>query len=185
MTNRCHWCGDDPLYQAYHDQEWGKPSHDDRYLFAMLCLEGMQAGLSWMTVLKKREHYYAVFADFDPQRIAQFDTTKVDSLMQDAGIIRHRGKIEAIVHNAKCYLKITQTQAFHDYLWSMSPTGTHEPQINHPARPADIPTRTEASDAMSKQLKKDGFKFVGSTTCYAFMQAVGMVNDHVLPCDFK
>ena len=119
--NRCEWCGTDPLYQAYHDNEWGKPSDDDRHLFAMLCLEGMQAGLSWITILKKRERYYQVFADFDPAIIAQFDDAMVDSLMTDAGIIRHRGKIKAIINNAKCYLKITETQAFSDYLGTCRP----------------------------------------------------------------
>lgn len=182
---RCAWCGNDPLYQQYHDLEWGKPSFDDRYLFAMLCLEGMQAGLSWITVLRKREHYYQVFADFDPAKIAQFDDQKVDELMQDAGIIRHRGKIEAIINNAKCYLKITENQPFSDYLWAMSPNGlAKQPQLNHPTTLADIPTKNDISDKMSKQLKKDGFKFVGTTICYAFMQAVGMVNDHVANCDF-
>lgn len=184
--NRCGWCGTDPLYQAYHDNEWGKPSYDDRHLFAMLCLEGMQAGLSWITILKKRERYYQVFADFDPAMIAQFDDDMVDSLMTDAGIIRHRGKIKAIINNAKCYLKITETQAFSDYLWNLSPSGLAKiPQDNHPKIFADIPTNTEYSDNMSKVLKKDGFKFVGSTICYAFMQAVGMVNDHVAACDFR
>ena len=184
--NRCEWCGTDPLYQAYHDNEWGKPSYDDRHLFAMLCLEGMQAGLSWITILKKRERYYQVFADFDPAIIAQFDDDMVDRLMTDAGIIRQRGKIKAIINNAKCYLKITQTQAFSDYLWNLSPSGLAKiPQDNHPKTFADIPTNTQYSDNMSKQLKKDGFKFVGSTICYAFMQAVGMVNDHVVACDFR
>lgn len=184
-VTRCGWCGNDPLYQAYHDREWGKPSYDDRHLFAMLCLEGMQAGLSWITILKKRERYYQVFADFDPVIIAQFDAAKVDELMQDAGIIRNRLKIQAIINNAKCYLAITQTQSFSDYLWAMSPTGTTQPLLNYPVTLADVPAQTLASAAMSKQLKKDGFKFVGSTICYAFMQAVGMVNDHVADCDFR
>lgn len=178
---RCHWCEADPLYVAYHDTEWGKPSRDDRYLFAMLCLEGMQAGLSWITVLKKREHYYQVFENFDPKKIAQFDEKKVDKLMTDAGIIRHRGKIEAIITNAKTYLKIVETQPFNEYLWNMVDNQIRE---NRPANFADIPTRTEVSDKMAKQLKKDGFKFVGTTICYAFMQAVGMVNDHMADCDF-
>lgn len=183
---RCAWCGTDPLYQAYHDNEWGKPSYDDRYLFAMLCLEGMQAGLSWITVLKKREHYYQVFENFDPTKITQFDEKKVDELMQDAGIIRHRGKIAAIINNAKCYLQITKTQSFSDYLWAMSPNGlAKQPLINEIRTLAELPINSEASHTMSKQLKKDGFKFVGSTICYAFMQAVGMVNDHVADCDYS
>lgn len=178
---RCHWCGSDPLYVAYHDSEWGKPSHDDRYLFAMLCLEGMQAGLSWITVLKKREHYYQVFDNFDPEKIAQFDEQKVDELMNDAGIIRHRGKIEAIINNAKIYLKITEKQPFSEYLWNMVDNKILE---NRPTDVTEISTHTELSDNMAKQLKKDGFKFVGTTICYAFMQAVGMVNDHVADCAF-
>lgn len=178
---RCHWCGTDPLYVAYHDNEWGKPSHDDRYLFAMLCLEGMQAGLSWITILKKREHYYKVFENFDPEKIAKFDEKKVNELMQDAGIIRHRGKIEAIINNAKAYLKIVETQPFNAYLWNMVDNKVQE---NRPINFSEIPTKTELSDKMAKQLKKDGFKFVGSTICYAFMQAVGMVNDHVASCEF-
>lgn len=184
--NRCAWCGTDPLYQTYHDTEWGKPNHDDRYLFAMLCLEGMQAGLSWITVLKKRAHYYHVFADFDPVKIAEFDEQKVNELMKDAGIIRHRGKIEAIINNAKAYLKITENQTFSDYLWSMSSNGLAKlPVDNCPTELSQIPAKTDVSDNMSKKLKKDGFKFVGSTICYAFMQAVGMVNDHVADCDFR
>ncbi|MGL5252060.1 MAG: DNA-3-methyladenine glycosylase I [Moraxella sp.] len=183
---RCAWCGTDPLYQAYHDTEWGKPCFDDRYLFAMLCLEGMQAGLSWLTVLKKRARYYDVFANFDPAIIAQFDAAKVDQLMKDAGIIRHRGKIEAIINNANCYLNITRTQSFCDYLWALSPNGLAKiPLDNHPKTLADIPTKTDFSEKMSKRLKQDGFKFVGSTICYAFMQAVGMVNDHVAHCNFR
>lgn len=181
LNKRCHWCGTDPLYVHYHDTEWGKPSHDDRYLFAMLCLEGMQAGLSWITVLKKRAHYCHVFANFDPKKIAQFDDKKVDELMQDAGIIRHRGKIEAIINNAKIYLTITENQAFNAYLWAMV---DNQIQTNRPVSFSDIPTKTSVSDNMAKQLKNDGFKFVGTTTCYAFMQAVGMVNDHIAACDF-
>lgn len=183
---RCAWCGNDPLYQAYHDNEWGKPCFDDRQLFAMLCLEGMQAGLSWITVLRKREHYYQVFENFDPVKIAQFNENKINELMQDAGIIRHRGKIEAIITNAKMFLKITENQSFSDYLWAMSPNGLAKiPLDNHPSDLTQIPAKTDVSDKMSKQLKKDGFKFVGSTICYAFMQAVGMVNDHVLECEFR
>lgn len=182
---RCAWCTSDPLYQIYHDQEWGMPNFDDHYLFAMLCLEGNQAGLSWLTVLKKRAHYYNVFANFDPLIIAQFDDHDIDRLMQDAGLIRHRGKLNAIINNARCYLKVTEQQSFSDYLWAMSPNGLKKrPQCPYFATAADVPVRTAASDAMAKQLKKDGFKFVGSTICYAFMQAVGMVNDHTADCDF-
>lgn len=190
---RCAWCITKPpfdtLYQNYHDTEWGKPNFDDRYLFAMLCLEGMQVGLSWITVLKKRQNYYDAFVDFDPNQIAKFDADKVEKLMQNDGIIRHRGKIEAIINNAKAFLKITQNQSFNDYLWQMSPSfveyGKKEPFVNHFEHENEIPAKTAYADAMSKRLKKDGFKFVGATICYAFMQAVGMVNDHVINCDFR
>ncbi|MDO4449364.1 MAG: DNA-3-methyladenine glycosylase I [Moraxella sp.] len=186
IINRCTWCGNDPLYVAYHDNEWSKPIFDDRALFALLCLESMQAGLSWITILRKRENYYHAFADFDPNIIATFDDKKVDELMQNAGIIRHWGKIKAIIDNAKLYLQITQTQSFSDYLWAMSPNGlTKIPQDNKPKSLSDIPSSTEYSTKMAKQLKKDGFKFLGATTCYAFMQACGMVNDHLVDCEFR
>lgn len=183
---RCAWCGQDPLYQAYHDDEWGVPCHDDRQLFAMLCLEGMQAGLSWITILKRREGYYRAFDDFDANKIAQYDESKVDELMQNADIIRHRLKIEAIIANAKAYLKIVQNQSFSDYIWGI--VAKHQiqtPLINHPKDMSDIPAQTTASIALSKQLKKDGFKFVGPTICYAYMQACGMVDDHVMDCAYK
>ncbi|ELA08179.1 DNA-3-methyladenine glycosylase 1 [Moraxella macacae 0408225] len=191
--HRCAWCMVKPpldrLYQAYHDTEWGKPNFNDRDLFAMLCLEGMQAGLSWITILQKRQNYYRAFLDFDPNLIAKFDNNTVDRLMQNDGIVRHRGKIEAIINNAKAYLAITKTQSFSDYLWQMSPNFVEnhqkQPLVNHFAHESEIPTKTVYADAMAKQLKKDGFKFVGATTCYAFMQAVGMVNDHVIACDFR
>lgn len=183
---RCAWCGQDPLYQAYHDDEWGVPCHDDRQLFAMLCLEGMQAGLSWITILKRREGYYRAFDDFDANKIAQYDESKVDELMQNADIIRHRLKIEAIIANAKAYLKVVQNQSFSDYIWGI--VAKHQaqtPLINHPKDMSDIPAQTTASIALSKQLKKDGFKFVGPTICYAYMQACGMVDDHVMDCAYK
>ncbi len=183
MTNRCPWCGSDPLYQAYHDNEWGKPSYDDAYLFAMLCLEAMQAGLSWITILKKRENYYRAFDNFDPIKIAKYDDSKIDELMQNAGIIRHRAKILAIIDNAKAFLKITQHQRFNDYLWNIT-TIDKQPIINHPKTLGDIASSTDTSQKLAKQLKQDGFKFLGATTCYAFMQAVGMVNDHLADCDF-
>lgn len=188
MTNikRCAWCGDDPLYVAYHDTEWGKPVFNDKELFALLCLESMQAGLSWITILRKRENYYHAFRGFDPNIIATFDDKKVDELMQNTGIIRHRGKIQAIIDNAKLYLEISQTQSFSDYLWAMSPNGLDKiPQDNKPKSLSDIPSSTEYSTKMAKQLKKDGFKFLGATTCYAFMQACGMVNDHLIECKFR
>ncbi|WP_410471783.1 DNA-3-methyladenine glycosylase I [Faucicola mancuniensis] len=183
---RCIWCGDDPLYQAYHDTEWGKIIDDDKTLFALLCLESMQAGLSWITILRKRERFYQVFDNFDPNKVAFYDENKINELMMDAGIIRNRAKINAIIHNANLFLKITQNQSFSDYLWAMSPNGlAKNPLINHPTDISQIPATTEFSDKMAKQLKKDGFKFLGSTTCYAFMQSCGMVNDHVADCDFR
>lgn len=186
IIKRCAWCGDDPIYQAYHDHEWGVPCHDDDKLFAMLCLEGVQAGLSWITILKKRKAYYEAFDGFDAVKIAQYDSRKVDELMNNEGIIRHRLKIEAIISNAKAYLKIKQNQSFNDYVWGI--VANHQsqtPLINHPKDINDIPTQTQASQALSKRLKKDGFKFVGPTICYAYMQACGMVDDHVIDCTYK
>lgn len=182
---RCAWCVGDELYERYHDQEWGVPCFDDRQLFAMLCLEGMQAGLSWITILRKRQAYYDAFDGFDPVKIAQYDEQKVDMLMQNVGIVRHRQKIQAIITNAQAYLNITKNQSFSEYLWSMARRyQAVAPQINRWQNVAQIPAQTQASILMSKQLKKDGFKFVGATTCYAFMQACGMVNDHVADCAF-
>ena len=186
IIKRCAWCSDDPIYQAYHDHEWGMPCHDDDQLFDMLCLEGMQAGLSWITILKKREAYYEAFDGFDAAKIVQYDNQKVDELMNNDGIIRHRLKIEAIINNAKAYLKIKQNQSFNDYVWGIvAGHQSNTPLINHPKDINDIPTQTQASQALSKQLKKDGFKFVGPTICYAYMQACGMVDDHVIDCTYK
>lgn len=186
LIHRCPWCGNDPIYIAYHDNKWGKPVFDDRKLFALLNLEAMQAGLSWITILKRQENYYHAFFDFDPAMIANFDDKKIDELMQNTGIIRHRGKIKAIIANAKAYLNIIQHQSFCDYLWAMSPNGLNKiPQDNRPKTLSDIPSYSQHSLKMAKQLKKDGFCFVGATTCYAFMQAVGMVNDHLMTCQFR
>ncbi|MFL1731876.1 DNA-3-methyladenine glycosylase I [Moraxella oculi] len=188
ITNkkRCIWCGQDSLYQSYHDDEWGVPCHDDRKLFAMLCLEGMQAGLSWITILKRRESYYQAFDGFDPIKIASYNDKKIDELMSDAGIIRHRPKITAIIANAKAYLRVTQNQSFDEYVWGIvADHQSQTPLINHPKNIQDIPTKTKASIALSKQLKKDGFQFIGPTICYAYMQACGMVDDHVIDCAFK
>ena len=182
--HRCAWCLSDPIYIDYHDHEWGKPIYDDQMLFAQLCLESMQSGLSWITILKKRDHYYDAFDQFDANKIAKYDQTKIEALMQDTGIIRHLGKISAIINNAKAYLAITKHQSFSDYLWGIA-TPDGKPVINHPKTLTDIPTQTDASVRLAKALKNQGFKFIGPTTCYAFMQAVGMVNDHVIDCEFR
>ncbi|MEC5344084.1 DNA-3-methyladenine glycosylase I [Brenneria populi] len=177
---RCGWVTQDPLYLDYHDNEWGKPCTDSQKLFELLCLEGQQAGLSWITVLKKRANYRRCFHRFDPRRIAQMTSADVDALMQDSGIIRHRGKIEAIIANARAWLAMeSQGEDFSRFVWSFV---DNQPQLNRPASLADVPAKTAISDAMSKALKKRGFKFIGSTICYAFMQAGGLVNDHVADC---
>ena len=159
---RCGWVSQDPLYIAYHDNEWGVPETDSKKLFEMICLEGQQAGLSWITVLKKRENYRACFHQFDPVKVAAMQEEDVERLVQDAGIIRHRGKIQAIIGNARAYLQMEQN--------------------GEATTLSEIPTSTSASDALSKALKKRGFKFVGTTICYSFMQACGLVNDHVVGC---
>jgi DNA-3-methyladenine glycosylase I len=179
---RCGWVSDDPLYQQYHDREWGRPLRDDRALFELLTLEGCQAGLSWITVLRKREHYRKVYDDFDAARIARYTPAKLARLLADPGIIRHRGKIEASVGNARAYLALLERDGpggFSKFVWSFV---GGKPRRNHPASLKDVPARTPESDALSKALQKAGFKFVGSTICYAFMQASGMVDDHVDGC---
>lgn len=180
MKNRCEWCGDDPLYIRYHDEEWGAPVYDDRRLFAMLILEGAQAGLSWITILRKRENYWEAFDQFDPEAIAAYDEVKIASLLQNPGIVRNRLKVRSVVKNARGYLNIREKEgSFSDYLWRFV---DGRPLQNEWRSLADIPAETAASRAMSKALKKRGFNFVGPTICYAFMQAVGMVNDHVVDC---
>lgn len=177
---RCGWVTQDPLYLDYHDNEWGVAQRDGKKLFEMICLEGQQAGLSWITVLKKRENYRHAFHNFDPQRVAAMTAQDVDNLLQNAGIIRHRGKIEAIIGNARAYLAMEANgESFSDFIWGFV---DNQPQIAHAALLAEIPASTPVSDALSKALKKRGFKFVGSTICYAFMQACGLVNDHVVGC---
>jgi len=177
---RCGWVSQDPLYIAYHDKEWGVPETDGKNLFEMICLEGQQAGLSWITVLKKRENYRASFHQFDPQKVAGMNADDVEVLLQNAGIIRHRGKIEAIIGNARAYLAMEEHgERFTDFVWSFV---DNTPQVTRAATLAEIPTSTPASDALSKALKKRGFKFVGTTICYSFMQACGLVNDHVTVC---
>lgn len=177
---RCGWVNQDPLYIAYHDNEWGVPETDSKKLFEMICLEGQQAGLSWITVLKKRENYRACFHQFDPVKVAAMQEEDVERLVQDAGIIRHRGKIQAIIGNARAYLQMEQNgEPFVDFVWSFV---NHQPQVTQATTLSEIPTSTSASDALSKALKKRGFKFVGTTICYSFMQACGLVNDHVVGC---
>ncbi|SLJ99417.1 DNA-3-methyladenine glycosylase I [Enterobacter sp. NFR05] len=177
---RCGWVTQDPLYLAYHDKEWGVPQTDGKKLFEMICLEGQQAGLSWITVLKKRENYRNAFHQFDPEKVAAMGPEDVERLMLDAGIIRHRGKIEAIIGNARALLAMEQNgEPFAPFVWSFV---ENEPQVTRAATLGDIPTSTPASDALSKALKKRGFKFVGTTICYSFMQACGLVNDHITGC---
>jgi len=177
---RCPWCESFDLYRHYHDTEWGVPLYDDRALFELLILEGAQAGLSWSTILKKREHYRLVFDGFDPQRIALYDDAKVAALLADPGIVRNRAKIAATIGNAKAFLVLTGGgQSFSDFLWAFV---DHQPVQNAWKTLAEAPAKTPQSDAMSKALARAGFKFVGSTICYAFMQAAGMVNDHLTGC---
>ncbi|HBZ1708239.1 DNA-3-methyladenine glycosylase I [Salmonella enterica] len=177
---RCDWVSQDPLYIAYHDNEWGVPETDSRKLFEMICLEGQQAGLSWITVLKKRENYRACFHQFDPVRIAAMQEEDVEHLLQNTGIIRHRGKIQAIISNARAWLAMEQNgESFADFVWSFV---DGHPQITQAASLDEIPTSIPASDALAKALKKRGFKFVGTTICYSFMQACGLVNDHITGC---
>jgi len=179
MKKRCGWVSMDPLYVEYHDGEWGIPVYDDQKLFEMLCLEGAQAGLSWITVLKKRQHYRQAFDHFDAQKIALYDEQKRAELLANPGIIRNKLKVNAFIVNAGLYLKIRQRQSFSDYLWQFV---GGRPVLNAWESLEQVPSRTAQSDAMAKQLKKDGFKFVGTTICYAFMQATGMVNDHTTDC---
>lgn len=177
---RCEWCGQDPLYIQYHDEEWGEPSFDDRHLFEMLILEGAQAGLSWLTVLKKRDNYRSAFDNFDADKIAHYSQARVKKLLQNPGIIRNRLKVNAAVINARACLEVLeQYERFADYIWQFV---DGEPVINQWHSVNQLPVTTVQSDAMSKALKQRGFKFVGSTICYAYMQAVGMVNDHTRNC---
>lgn len=177
---RCAWCKSDPLYIAYHDTEWGVPIYDDRLLFEFLVLEGMQAGLSWFTILKKREAFRAAFVNFEARKLVKFDQNKINLLLNNPGIIRNKLKINAAVKNANAFLEIKKEwSSFADYIWHFI---DGHPTQNHWNNSNQVPTKTAISDAMSKDLKKKGFKFVGSTICYAFMQAVGMVNDHTIDC---
>lgn len=177
---RCGWCGDDPLYCHYHDSEWGVPLHDDQALFEFLILEGAQAGLSWITILRKRENYRAAFDNFDAARIARYNTSKIESLLQDPGIVRNRLKVDAAVNNAQKFLDVQdEFGSFDAFIWRFV---DDKPRQNAWRSLAEVPASTPESDAMSKELKRRGFKFAGSTICYALMQATGMVNDHTTDC---
>ncbi len=177
---RCAWCGDDPAYVRYHDEEWGVPRHDDRVLFEMLTLEGAQAGLSWRTILQKRERYRSAFDHFDVAKIARYDDADIDRLMSDAGIVRNEAKIRATIGNARAFLELAASEgSFDRWLWAFV-DGT--PRVNRFETLADVPASTPLSDAISRELKRRGFKFVGTTICYAYLQAVGVVNDHLLTC---
>jgi DNA-3-methyladenine glycosylase I len=177
---RCAWAGSDPLYRAYHDLEWGVPLHDDRRLFELLCLEGAQAGLSWITILRKRANYRRAFDRFDPKKIAGYRGARIRALLADPGIVRNRLKVEGTVRNARAYLALrAELGSFDGFLWGFV---GGEPRQNARQSMRDVPPRTPESDALSRALQKRGFTFVGSTICYAFMQAAGLVNDHVVDC---
>jgi len=176
---RCDWGTTDALYLAYHDEEWGVPLYDDKKLFEFLILEGMQAGLSWITVLKKRDAFRDAFSDFDAEKIIQFSESDIQALLSNKNIIRNKRKIEAVISNAKAFLALKEKMRFSDFLWQFV---EGVPKDNHRKTMQEIPANTKASDDMAKALKQQGFKFVGSTICYAFMQATGMVNDHLVSC---
>lgn len=176
---RCPWPGSDPLYVAYHDEEWGVPKTNARALFEKLVLEGFQAGLSWITILRKRENFRAAFDNFDAEAMAGYGARKINSLMADAGIVRHRGKIEAAISNAQAFLDLEAGPGFSRFLWSFV---DGKPKQSRYARMTEIPTRTPESIALAKALKQRGFRFFGPTTAHAFMQSVGMVNDHLTSC---
>lgn len=180
MLSRCPWCGTDPLYMVYHDEQWGVPIHDDTKLFEMLILEGAQAGLSWLTILKKREAYRNAFAGFDISKVADFDDFDISRLLNDSGIVRNRLKIVSAVRNARCVLKVQdEFGSFDSYMWRF----VHGKTIHNLWKNMqEVPASTPDSDTMSRDMKKRGFNFVGSTICYAFMQSTGMVNDHLLGC---
>jgi len=177
---RCGWAGSDPLYVAYHDEEWGVPLHDDGRLFEMLVLEGAQAGLSWITILRKRAHYREVFDGFDARRVARYDRRRIESLLLDPGIVRNRAKVEGTVASAKAFLATAKEHgSFDRYIWSFV---DDRAKVNRPSSLKQVPAESAESRAMSKDLKRRGFSFVGPTICYAFMQACGLVDDHVATC---
>ena len=179
---RCPWCGDDPLYMEYHDKEWGKPLHDDQKLFEFLILESFQAGLSWITILRKRENFRKAFDDFKAEKVAKYGEVEIERLLADSGIVRNRAKIEAAINNANIFLEIQKEYgSFDKYIWQFV---DHKPILNKRRSMTEVPAITTEATQMSKTLKKRGFKFIGPTTSYAFMQATGMVNDHFVGCDF-
>lgn len=180
MEDRCRWCGKDPQYQQYHDTEWGVPCDNDRKLFEFLILESAQAGLSWLTILRKRDGYRKAFANFDPIKVSKFDQAKIESLIENPAIVRHRKKIESAVNNAQRFLEVQKEfGSFSRYLWSFY---QNQPKQNRWKTLAEMPATTSESDAISKNMKKRGFRFFGSTTCYAYLQALGFVNDHMTNC---
>ena len=177
---KCGWCVGTPLYESYHDDEWGSPTYDDQQLFEFLLLEGAQAGLSWITILKKREGYRKAFDGFEAEKVARYGPTRINKLLLNPEIVRHRLKVESAVSNAKLFLDIQQrTGSFSDYVWQFM---DYQPRQNCFRSMEQVPSTTPASDRMSRAMKKDGFKYVGSTICYAYMQATGMVNDHLVSC---
>ena len=177
---RCAWAGDDPLYRRYHDEEWGVPQHDERRLFELLTLEGAQAGLSWITVLRKRARYRELFHGFDPARVVRMTPRELERILQDPGIIRHRGKVESVVSNARAVLTVqAEADSLDAHLWSFVGGA---PVVNRPRAQTDVPTTSPIAERLSADLKRRGFRFVGPTICYAFMQATGMVNDHLVSC---
>lgn len=177
---RCDWCNNSEIYVKYHDEEWGEPVYEDQEFFEMLVLESFQAGLNWLTILKKREHFREAFDDFDYKLIAQYSDAKVKELLSNEGIIRHRGKIEATINNAKAFMSIQKEfNSFSNYIWSYV---DHQPILNHFLTLNEVPAQTDLSQKISKDLRKRGFKFLGPTTVYAFLQATGMVNDHLTYC---
>ena len=180
MDSRCSWCLGDPLYIRYHDEQWGVPCHDDRVLFEFLVLEGAQAGLSWITILKRREGYRNAFCQFDVQQVAKMTEQDVATLMQDEGIIRNRRKIQSAIYNARAFIKVQlEFGSFSKYLWAFV---NHQPIDNRRRTLSEVPATSDISDRLSRDLKKRGFSFVGSTICYAYMQAMGLVNDHLVSC---
>jgi DNA-3-methyladenine glycosylase I len=179
VQGRCPWCGDDPLYVDYHDREWGVPERDSRVLWENLVLEGFQSGLSWITILRKRENFRAAFAGFDPAVVAGFGASDVERLLGDAGIVRHRGKIESTIAGARVWQRIEAREGFSEFIWKYV---DGQPIVNHRAAMSEVPGSTALSAQISKELKREGFNFCGPTVVYAFMQAVGLVNDHMVGC---